>query len=75
MFWLDMGVDGFRVDAVPFLIEDEELRDEEPLPGTLGTTFAELDHQYTQNQPLTFALLRHWAEVIYNYTLKDNKPR
>jgi len=26
-FWLDMGVDGFRVDAVPHMFEDLELRD------------------------------------------------
>src|SRR5690606_20864626 len=26
-FWLDRGVDGFRVDAIHHLIEDEELRD------------------------------------------------
>jgi len=27
-FWLDRGVDGFRVDAIHFLIEDEALRDD-----------------------------------------------
>jgi alpha-glucosidase len=26
-FWLDRGVDGFRVDAIHMLVEDEELRD------------------------------------------------
>lgn len=27
-FWFDLGVDGFRIDAVIFLLEDPELRDE-----------------------------------------------
>ncbi len=31
-FWLDRGVDGFRVDAIHHLIEDEELRDNPPNP-------------------------------------------
>lgn len=29
-FWLDKGVDGFRVDAVISLYEDYELQDEGP---------------------------------------------
>lgn len=32
-FWLDRGVDGFRVDAIHHLIEDERLRDNPPNPG------------------------------------------
>ena len=32
-FWLDRGVDGFRVDAIHHLIEDERLRDNSPNPG------------------------------------------
>ncbi|MCW2238401.1 alpha-amylase family glycosyl hydrolase [Azospirillum canadense] len=32
-FWLDRGVDGFRVDAIHHLIEDEQLRDNPPNPG------------------------------------------
>ncbi|ACA18621.1 alpha amylase catalytic region [Methylobacterium sp. 4-46] len=31
-FWLDRGVDGFRVDAIHHLIEDEALRDNPPNP-------------------------------------------
>lgn len=31
-YWLDFGVDGFRMDAIPSLFEDPELRDE-PLSG------------------------------------------
>jgi alpha-glucosidase len=31
-FWLDRGVDGFRVDAIHHLIEDERLRDNPPDP-------------------------------------------
>jgi alpha-glucosidase len=32
-FWFDRGVDGFRVDAIHNLIEDEQLRDNPPNPG------------------------------------------
>jgi len=31
-FWFERGVDGFRVDAIHHLIEDEELRDNPPNP-------------------------------------------
>lgn len=32
-FWLDRGVDGFRIDAPNFLMHDPQLRDERPRPG------------------------------------------
>ncbi|WP_263365248.1 glycoside hydrolase family 13 protein [Edaphobacter bradus] len=33
-FWLDRGVAGFRLDAIPTLFEDPQLRDAEELEGT-----------------------------------------
>ncbi len=33
-FWLDRGVDGFRVDAINFSMHDPELRDNPPAPPT-----------------------------------------
>ncbi|SFJ04820.1 alpha-glucosidase [Sphingomonas sp. NFR04] len=33
-FWLDRGVDGFRLDAINFTMHDPELRDNPPAPDT-----------------------------------------
>lgn len=68
-------MDGFRVDAVPFLFEDPELRDEPPVEGTSGATFAELQHIHTQNLPETFETLKHWADLVYNYNKRDKIER
>jgi alpha-glucosidase len=32
-FWLDRGVDGFRIDALSFCIKDDQLRNNPPNPG------------------------------------------
>jgi alpha-glucosidase len=50
-FWLDRGVDGFRVDAVDRLLKDRLLRDDPPartpfaLP--LDDQYARLEHRYS----------------------------
>ena len=31
-YWMDQGADGFRMDAVPYMFEDEQFLDE-PLSG------------------------------------------
>ncbi len=54
-FWLDRGVDGFRIDAIDRLVKDAELRDDPPatkpfaLP--LGEDFGRLDHVHSTNSP------------------------
>src|SRR5690606_34330349 len=35
-FWLEEGVDGFRVDAIHFLMEDEARRDDPPNPAWIA---------------------------------------
>jgi alpha-glucosidase len=54
-FWLDRGVDGFRLDAIDRLLKDPQLRDDppasEPFPFPLGEEFARLDHLHSLNQP------------------------
>lgn len=72
-FWLDKGVDGFRIDAVPFLFEVEknsEGRYLDELPS--GTTddeedFDYLSHVYTQNLPETVDMVYQWRELVDAY--------
>jgi alpha-glucosidase len=54
-FWLDRGVDGFRVDALERLVKDAELRDDPPASAPfalpLPEEYARLEHLYSTNSP------------------------
>jgi alpha-glucosidase len=54
-FWLNRGVDGFRIDAVNVLVKDAELRDDPPASGSFPLPLvgesAELAHVYSANRP------------------------
>ncbi|PWS34835.1 maltose alpha-D-glucosyltransferase [Falsiroseomonas bella] len=66
-FWLDMGVDGLRLDAVPYLIEREGTTNEN-LPEThaiLRRIRAELDRRYPNRMLLAEANM--WPEDVQQY--------
>jgi len=44
-FWLDRGVDGFRIDALNFAMHDPELRDNPPAPATDRKRSRPFDYQ------------------------------
>jgi len=54
-FWLDRGVDGFRVDAIDRLVKDSQLRDDPPASAPFGLPLPEeygsLEHLYSTNAP------------------------
>ena len=65
-FWMRRGVDGFRVDVMWLLAEDEALRDEpanpEWRPGQPEHT--SLLHPYTQDQPETWGYVREMRRTL-----------
>ncbi len=66
-FWLDLGVDGMRLDAVPYLIEREGTINEN-LPEThelLRRLRAELDQRYGDRMLLAEA--NQWPEDVLQY--------
>ncbi|KAB7502889.1 hypothetical protein Anas_11589, partial [Armadillidium nasatum] len=69
-FWLDKGVDGFRVDAIQNLVEDASFADE-PAAANSGITDPTLEgyynHIYTLNQPETMDIIRGWHEILETY--------
>ncbi|MCB1883551.1 MAG: alpha glucosidase [Geminicoccaceae bacterium] len=57
-FWLERGVDGFRIDAIDYGVHDPELRDNPPRPpghlrggGTPGSPWAMQYQQYNKARP------------------------
>lgn len=77
-FWLDIGVDGFRVDALPFIVEDDSFRDE-PLisPNTVDDnhTYFLLDHIYSRDQLGTYKIVEEFRAVLDEYTNRDGNTR
>jgi maltose alpha-D-glucosyltransferase/alpha-amylase len=66
-YWLDMGVDGLRLDAVPYLIEREGTNNEN-LPEThaiLKRIRAEVDAHYPDRMLLAEA--NQWPEDVQQY--------
>ncbi len=66
-FWLDLGIDGFRLDAVPYLYERDETHGEN-LPETheyLKRVRAEVDARYPDRVLLAEA--NQWPEDVVEY--------
>jgi len=65
-FWLDRGVDGFRVDAVPFMAKDPELRnDPKNSHYQRGQNpYTSLHHTNSMGWPAVHAYLNEMASVL-----------
>ncbi|XP_063239374.1 maltase 2-like [Bacillus rossius redtenbacheri] len=62
-FWLDQGVDGFRVDSASRLVEDAQFRN-------ITSTFDPI-----HNQPETYELVAEYRAFLDQYKTKDNHTR
>lgn len=67
-FWLDRGVDGFRVDVMWLMVKDADLRDEPLDPNWDGVNpHASLQHIYSGNQPEVHAIIRQMRALLDEY--------
>jgi alpha-glucosidase len=74
-FWLDRGVDGFRLDTINFYFHDKELRDNPALdPSRRNASTAPAvnpynfqEHLYDKNRPENLAFLKRFRAVLDEY--------
>jgi alpha-glucosidase len=66
-FWLDRGVAGFRLDAIPTLFEDVQLRDEPLSGGTNAYGDLNVSDIYTNNLPEVHDVIRRLRSLIDSY--------
>jgi alpha-glucosidase len=67
-FWLDRGVDGFRIDAINFSMHDPALTDNPPAPpGPRTRSFDFQLHVHNQSQPEIPAFLERLRTLLDRY--------
>jgi alpha-glucosidase len=68
-FWLDRGVDGFRVDVLWMLIKDDQFRDNPVNPGYVPgeSWYKRLLPLYTANRPEVHAVIGEMRSVMDAY--------
>lgn len=79
-FWLEKGINGFRIDAVPYLFEVGPDSDgnypDEPRTYKCDDPLNQcyLDHKYTQMRPETINMVTQWRTVMDDWQKEHGGP-
>lgn len=65
-FWLDLGVDGFRLDVINFIVKDKKFRNN---PYFFGIPFFQR-HLFTRNRPKSHKIVGELRKLVNQY---DNR--
>ncbi|RWM99002.1 MAG: DUF3459 domain-containing protein [Mesorhizobium sp.] len=72
-FWLERGVDGFRLDTVNYYVHDRWLRDNPPLASSVAgtnvatTTYAFQEHLFDKTRPENLDFLKRFRALLDEY--------
>ena len=66
-FWLNRGVAGYRLDAIPALFEDPQLRDNPETGGTNPYGDPNVKQTYTDNLPEVHDTIRRMRSMVAKY--------
>jgi len=73
-FWLDLGVDGFRLDVVNFYFHDQHLRDNPPAREDIAANtvqksnpYAFQDHIFDKQRPENLLFLERFRQLLDQY--------
>src|SRR5262249_55521945 len=69
-YWLDRGVDGFRVDVIHKMVKDAQLRDNpRPSPEEENPVehYGGLKHVHDEDQPEVHDIIRSWRRLLDRY--------
>lgn len=62
-FWLDMGIDGFRLDVINFIAKDKKFRNN---PVFMGIKLFQTP-RYNRNRPRSFKIIKKLRKLVESY--------
>ena len=69
-FWMERGVDGFRMDVIGMIMKDPSLRDNpflEEVPASSDSVYSRQQHLYDQDQDEVHDVIREIRKVLDEY--------
>jgi len=75
-YWIELGIDGIRIDALKHVYEIESLEDE-PISdiNNPAVEYSNLDHIYTSDQVEVYDLIKEWHLLLEEFNKKDHHTR
>lgn len=74
-YWLKLGIDGVRIDALKHVYESEELEDEPIFDNKKAVNYNNLNHIYTTDQDEIYDLIQEWRLLLDDFKQNDNFTR
>lgn len=66
-FWLDEGVDGFRLDVINCIVKDDSFRSNPPMVGSRLRPYDMQRHMFDRNRPESHQKLRKFRKFVDTY--------
>ena len=80
VYWLTKGIQGFRIDAVPYLFEVKQDQNgnypDEPLTGSSCPNpddYCHTEHIFTRDREETFDMIFQWRSVVDEFSASHDK--
>ncbi|XP_026813423.1 maltase 2-like isoform X2 [Rhopalosiphum maidis] len=74
-YWIKLGIDGIRVDALKHVYESENLEDEPIIDSNMVINYSNLDHIYTTDQDEIYDLIKEWRLLLDDFKQNDRYTR
>lgn len=71
-YWLDLGIDGVRIDALKHVYENENMIDEPIIDSNMAVNYNNLNHIYTTDQEEIYDLIKEWRLLLDDFKQNDS---
>lgn len=74
-FWLEIGIDGIRIDALKHVYESANMEDEPIIDSAKPVDYSNLNHVYTVDQNEVYDLIKEWHTILDEFKQKYGTSR
>lgn len=74
-YWLEIGIDGVRIDALKHVFESVNMEDEPIINSEKPVEYSNLNHIYTVDQNEVYNLIEEWRIILDEFKQKYGTSR